>query len=114
MTWNLPLRPQLDKLPTELHFGFVIVNRHTREVRRPDGQQKLRAKELDLLLHLYRHQATPWTRQELLRAVWNFGANLVTRTVDQTVATLRKKVETNPCRPQFVQTVYGIGYRLVV
>jgi DNA-binding response OmpR family regulator len=94
----------------ELHFGQVIVNRRTGDVRRPDGQQKLRAKELDLLLHLYQHQATPWTRQELLRVVWNFAANLVTRTVDQTVATLHKKVEPNPCRPQFVQTVHRSGW----
>jgi DNA-binding response OmpR family regulator len=49
-----------------------------------------------------------------LQLVWNYQPGLVTRTVDQTMATLRKKIEFDPDRPKFLQTVYGIGYRLVL
>ena len=57
--------------------------------------------------------APAWARGAGLD-VWNFAATLMTRTVDQTVATLRKKIESDPDQPQFLQTVYGVGYRLVL
>ena len=103
-----------DDVPEVIRVGHAVVHRRTGRVQRPGGERRLRAKELELLTHLYRHATTTFTRQELLRDVWNFAATLMTRTVDQTVATLRKKIEIDPEEPQFLQTVYGAGYRLVL
>jgi two-component system, OmpR family, alkaline phosphatase synthesis response regulator PhoP len=102
-----------DDLPDVFRVGHAVVHRRTGRVLRPGGERRLRAKELELLTHLYRHATTTLTRQELLRDVWNFAAT-VTRTVDQTVATLRNKIELDPEQPQLLQTVYGIGYRLML
>ena len=55
-----------------------------------------------------------FSREELLQRVWNYHPDLLTRTVDQTVATLRKKIEADPEQPRFLQTVFGVGYRLVL
>jgi two-component system, OmpR family, alkaline phosphatase synthesis response regulator PhoP len=103
-----------DDLPEFFRVGHAVVHRRTGRVQRPDGERRLRAKELELLTHLFRHATTTLTRQELLRDVWNFAATLMTRTVDQTVATLRNKIELDPEQPQLLQTVYGIGYRLML
>ena len=101
-------------VPELFRVGPSVVDRRTGDVETPIGRQRLRAKELELLMHLYEHVRRTFSREELLQLVWNCAPNLVTRTVDQTVATLRKKIELDPERPRFVQTVYGIGYRLVL
>lgn len=101
-------------VPEKFRVGHAVVNRRTGRVEHPGGVQRLRAKELELLMHLYEHATITFTRQELLSQVWNFAATLMTRTVDQTVATLRKKIELDPDQPRFLQTVYGVGYRLVL
>jgi DNA-binding response OmpR family regulator len=109
-----PSAARLDRSgPAKLKVGHALVDRRTGRVERPGGVERLRAKELELLLHLHEHPTTTFTRQQLLQQVWNFAATLMTRTVDQTMATLRKKIETDPDQPQFLQTVYGVGYRLV-
>ena len=92
----------------------TLIDRRTGRVETPSGARQLRAKELELIVHLYEHVALTFSREKLLQLVWNYQPGLVTRTVDQTVATLRKKIEFEPDRPKFLQTVYGIGYRLVL
>jgi two-component system, OmpR family, response regulator MtrA len=110
-----PTAARLDRsAPEQLKVGNAVVDRRTGRVERPGGVDRLRAKELELLLHLYQHATITFTREQLLEDVWNFAATLVTRTVDQTVATLRKKIELDPDHPRLLQTVYGVGYRLVL
>lgn len=110
-----PTAARLDRsAPEQFRIGAAVVDRRTGRVERPGGVEKLRAKELELLLHLYENATITFTRQQLLQNVWNFAATLMTRTVDQTVATLRKKIEIDPDQPQNLQTVYGVGYRLVL
>lgn len=110
-----PTAARLDRsLPEQFRVGDALIDRRTGRVQRPDGEERLRAKELELLLHLYEHATITFTREQLLEDVWNFAATLVTRTVDQTIATLRKKIELDPDHPRLVQTVYGVGYRLVL
>jgi DNA-binding response OmpR family regulator len=52
-------------------------------------------------------------RKEILNEVWGLEAFPTTRTVDFHVCNLRKKIERDPARPEHIQTVHGIGYRLV-
>lgn len=98
--------------PETFRVGESTIDRNTGRVESPSGEQWLRTKELDLLAHLYHHPAVTFSRGELLQQVWN-SPGMITRTVDQTVATLRRKIELQPKRPRFLQTVYGIGYRLI-
>ena len=110
-----PTAARLDRSgPEKFKVGNALVDRRTGRVERPGSVARLRAKELELLLHLYQNSTMTFTRQQLLHDVWDFAATLMTRTVDQTVATLRKKIESDPDQPQFLQTVYGVGYRLVL
>jgi DNA-binding response OmpR family regulator len=100
--------------PEVFRVGPSLIHRRTGRVETPKGQQRLRAKELELIVHLYEHVTLTFTREKLLQLVWNCAPGLMTRTVDQTMATLRKKIEPVPEQPRFLQTVYGTGYRLVL
>jgi DNA-binding response OmpR family regulator len=114
--WTSKLRRQAEPeaVPESFHVGPVVVHPRTGRVRSSSGEVQLRPKELELLLHLYTHVTVTFTRQELLRLVWCYHADLFTRTVDQTMATLRKKIEPDPEQPRFLQTVHRNGYRLVL
>jgi DNA-binding response OmpR family regulator len=94
--------------------GPSLIHSRTGSIKSPHGERWLRRKELELLMHLYEHVTQTFSREKLLHLVWNYQPGIVTRTVDQTVATLRKKIEFDSDRPRFLQTVYGIGYRLVL
>jgi DNA-binding response OmpR family regulator len=87
-----------------------VVNGRTGLLEAPGRTARLRRKELELLAYLYRRGAAPVDRQQLLREVWHC-TNVITRTVDQTVATLRRKLDEDSVKPRLV-TAYGIGYQL--
>jgi DNA-binding response OmpR family regulator len=118
MTETLDWRPAIldrsSSVPDVLRVGASLIHRQTGRVETPTGQHRLRAKELELIVHLYENVTLTFSREKLLQLVWNYAPGLVTRTVDQTMATLRKKIELDPEQPRFLQTVYGIGYRLVL
>ena len=66
-------------------------------------------------LHLMRCFASApgrvWRRDELLEEVWGMAYQGTTRTLDQHIAQLRKKVEPCPSAPRFITTVHGVGYQ---
>ena len=71
-------------------------------------------KEFDLLVYLVEHQGDVITRERLLDEVWGYERFPTTRTVDTHVLRLRRKLEHDPDRPVFIQTVHGQGYRFVI
>ena len=79
-------------------------------MRRGDEVVALTAKEFDLLAHLIRHPRRAFRREELLEGVWGFHYG-DTSTVTVHVRRLREKIETDPSRPRYVCTVWGVGYR---
>ena len=78
-----------------------------------DGEEvSLTAREFDLLLFLARHPGRAFSRDELMEAVWDFTFYTDTSTVTVHVRRLREKIEADASRPQRLQTVWGVGYRL--
>ncbi|MCB9763282.1 MAG: winged helix-turn-helix domain-containing protein [Alphaproteobacteria bacterium] len=78
------------------------------------GPIRLRQKELALLLHLVEQTPRVVPREELLQAIWGYGPDVLTRTLDTTIARLRQKIEPDPGNPVHVHTVSGEGYRFQV
>jgi len=93
-----------------LRIGDCVVDCRTGLVQTRGQTQRLRQKELELLTFLH-ICGNPVGRGQLLRDVWNCS-NMVTRTVDQTVATLRRKLNDDSTKPKYLLTIYGIGYQL--
>ena len=94
-----------------LNLAGFYVNLLSREVRVNDKRIELTPKEFDLLWHLASNRDRVFTREELLKQVWDyeefFGDE---RTVDQHVKRLRRKIEDDQstCR---ITTIWGVGYK---
>jgi DNA-binding response OmpR family regulator len=93
-----------------IRVGDIEIHPATRSVRRSGSEVDLRPKEYDLLLALLRQRGRIVSRAELLRDVWGYQADTVSRTVDTHIAALRQKIEVDPLNPAYVITVRSAGY----
>lgn len=93
-------------------FGDIEVDGAAHTVTRAGALVSLTPKEFDLLVALLRRHGAAATREDLLKEVWQYEDGVMTRTVDIHIAELRRKLETNPARPQHILTVRKVGYRL--
>ena len=93
-------------------FGDIEVNPASRTVYRAGEPVSLAPREFDLLLALLRHAGAVVSRADLLREVWTYQPEVVSRTVDIHVAELRRKLEPDPAHPRHILTVFKVGYRL--
>jgi DNA-binding response OmpR family regulator len=100
-------------LPTMLKFGQVEVDFKKYVALKRGKPVEMTRKEFDLLRFLASREDTVVTRDELLNKVWGIDSHPVTRTVDNHVASLRAKLEADPARPVYIQTVHGVGYKFV-
>lgn len=98
--------------PDRLRFGDVQINIPDRSVKRCGQSVSLSPKEFELLLTLARKPNEVITRQRLMREVWGHGGQVVSRTVDTHIATLRSKLEADPAHPKFILTSWKVGYKL--
>lgn len=92
-------------------FGQVRVDPRRLEGRRGEQRFALTARELALLRLFAAHDGEVLDRTLLLDQVWGQRYEGTTRTLDQHVAQLRKKIERDPARPEHLRTVHGVGYR---
>src|SRR5207302_2315036 len=77
-----------------------------------DGTEvQLTQREFELLLFLARHPGQAFTRNQLMDNVWQYSFYYDTSTVTVHIRRLRAKLEPDPARPRFIQTVWGLGYR---
>lgn len=72
----------------------------------------LKPREFDLLVFLMRHPGRAWTRDQLLDRVWGASYAGEARTVDSHVRRLRACIEEDAGDPRYIQTVWGVGYRM--
>jgi len=93
-------------------FGDVEVDTATHAVRRAGRPVVLRPMEYELLVALLRRRGEVAARDDLLREVWGYASEVVSRTVDTHIAELRRKIEEDPARPRHILTVRKAGYRL--
>ena len=79
-----------------------------------DGRTiSMKPKEFELLAFLSRHPDQVFSRDQLLDQVWGYEFGGDTRTVDVHIRWLREKIEETPSKPTYLETVRGVGYRLV-
>ncbi len=106
-------RNQREAAPSVLRFGDVEVDVAGMAVSKAGHEVRLTPTELRLLLELAQHPGQVFTREILLERVWEYSYLGDSRLVDVCVQRLRAKVEDDPSRPELIQTVRGIGYKLV-
>ncbi|MBI4471191.1 MAG: response regulator transcription factor [Acidobacteria bacterium] len=97
-----------------LKIGDVTIDFVARAAQRGKEPLRLTDKEFEMLHYLAQHQGRVVFRDELLKAVWGYPEAPLTRSVDNAIARLRKKIEPDLQHPRHIHTVHGDGYRLTI
>jgi two-component system, OmpR family, alkaline phosphatase synthesis response regulator PhoP len=95
----------------QIRFRDLFVDSEKRKVTLRGEKVELTAKEFDLLLLFAKNPGKAYTRQSLLDSVWGYTFEGYDHTVNSHINRLRAKIEEDPSNPQYIQTVWGVGYK---
>jgi len=99
--------------PQIVQIGRLLIDLDRHEVQMDGQPVELTPTEFELLRVLMQNAGHAFTRSELIEKGLGYTYEGLERTVDSHVKNLRRKIEPDPKKPAYVQTVYGVGYRLV-
>lgn len=91
--------------------GGLSIDTGKRSVKVQGREVELTAKEFDLLLFFARHPGRVFSRVQLLDQVWGYNHDGYEHTVNSHINRLRGKIEANPSNPDYILTVWGVGYK---
>ena len=94
-----------------LRFGTLEIQKETRQVLVDGREILLKNREFELLLFLAEHPNIVFSKDRLFESVWGMDAMSDTATVMVHVNRIREKIEPNPAKPKYIETVWGAGYR---
>jgi DNA-binding response OmpR family regulator len=109
---SLLRRAPREASPGPFQIGAVRVDPERYEIERDGVRHPLTAKELGLLLLLFRRRGKNVSRGEILEEVWGLRPDTRTRVVDTFVHRIRKLIEPDPAEPRYLVSVRSFGYRL--
>ena len=96
-----------------VQLGSVKIDFDHYKVIRDSNETDLTSLEVDVLRYLIGQQGRVVSRNDLLDKIWGYEKYPTTRTIDNHILKLRKKIEKDPNHPEHILTVYGGGYRFV-
>jgi len=102
---------QEKNIPEQYSFGKINLDFKKLKAFRDDQEIKLSSKEFAIMEYFIRHEGEAVHRNDLLNEVWGYEALPTTRTVDNFILDLRKKLEEDPSKPKYIESVRDIGYR---
>ncbi len=102
---------QADDMAQQLEFDGLKIDMDTRSITTVNGTFELPPKEFDLLLVLAKNQGKILTKQKIYELVWGEEYCYDDNNIMAIISRLRKKLEENPGKPRYIQTIKGIGYR---
>ena len=108
---NAFLRRRKSGQETVCRFGEFELNLAAHKLLRSGAEVELTAKEFRLLAYFASRPGRALARNDILNVVWGNSAFVTPRSIDRCVTTLRSKIESEPHRPVYIQTVRDIGYR---
>jgi DNA-binding response OmpR family regulator len=95
-------------------IGNAVIDPKKFEICRGKTNEELTARELKLLQLFHAHPGEVFSRDKLLNEVWGYNYYGTTRTLDQVIVQLRKKLGDSGDSPKHLVTVHGVGYKLVL
>ena len=104
---------EANTLPGMYSFGDVEIDFAHFKARRKGKELDLTSIEMEILKYLIAHRGEVVTRDDLLDKIWGYDSYPTTRTIDNHILKLRKKIEEDPAHPRYILSVYGGGYRFV-
>src|SRR5262245_1540399 len=103
-------RPRLE----QLKLGDTTIDFRRLRAFKGKHELELTDREFEILRHLAERAGGVVSRGGLPRLLWGYSDEPLTRTVDNFVSRLRRKIERDPRHPQYIRTAYGDGYRLTL
>ena len=94
-----------------IHCGALSIDLRLRRVKREDAEIALTPKEFDILYFLARNRGEVFTKEQIYQAVWESDYLLDDSNIMAFIRKLRKKIEPNPDAPEYILTIWGIGYK---
>jgi DNA-binding response OmpR family regulator len=98
----------------EIRIGSIHIDKRSRRVVVGENEVQLTSKEYDLLLFFAYNPNHVFSKDELFEKIWGFDSLGDSATVSVHIGKLREKIEADPAKPQYIETVWGVGYRLNV
>jgi DNA-binding response OmpR family regulator len=112
MRRSAPVSKTSPDAPATFQIGSATIDTRTFQLKRGKVLEELTAKELKLLQTFFAHPGEVLSRDRLLNEVWGYNYYGTTRTLDQVIVQLRKKLGDNGGEPKHLVTVHGVGYKL--
>ncbi|MGK5507882.1 response regulator transcription factor [Brevibacillus formosus] len=94
-----------------VEVGDLTISMNEKRVTKNGVALEVTPNEYRLLTTLVRYPGRTWGREELVREVMGFDFEGYDRTIDTHIKNLRQKIEADPKQPEYIKTVYGLGYR---
>ncbi len=101
------------KVPNVYAFGEVEIDFSHFKIRRKGKERDITSLECEMLKYFIAYKGEVVTRDMLLDKIWGYEKFPTTRTIDNHILKLRKKIEENPSQPRYILSVYGEGYRFM-
>ena len=98
-------------LSDEMKIGELVINSKSRSVIRMGEEISLTPKEFDILYFLAENRGEVFTKEQIYQAVWERDYLLDDSNIMAFIRKLRKKIEPNPDAPEYILTIWGIGYK---
>lgn len=89
----------------------LLIDKESRRVAINETEAMLTSKEYDLLVFLASHPNRVFEKEELFQRIWGLDSNGDAATVTVHIRRLREKIEHEPSNPQYIETIWGVGYR---
>lgn len=100
-----------NKPTMKLQIGHLTIDTEKHVASLQDKVLDLTAKEFDLLLHFANRPGHVYSRTDLLNQVWDYHYEGYEHTVNSHINRLRSKIESDPKKPKYILTVWGVGYK---
>ncbi len=100
--------------PQLIEYPGIVINNSTHQVIILGQELELTPKEFELLWLFASNPGMVFSREQIIQKVWGFDYLGDTRAIDSTIKRLRRKLESSPEAPCFIQTVWGVGYKFEV
>ncbi len=102
---------KVEKKGNAIEFEDIVINSESRQVLKKGKEIKLTNREFDLLEFLAKNPNIVFTKETLFDKIWGMDAFGDVSTVTVHVNRIREKVEDNPSKPRYIETVWGTGYK---
>lgn len=105
------IKPAKKKDDSAIEFGDIYIDPKTLKGFKKKKEFDVIPREIELLRLFLKHDGEILERFTILNEIWGYQYEGTTRTLDQHIVKLRQKIENNPSKPKYINTVHGVGYR---